>query len=729
MKSSNHNSSSGNLHKRIKAYSAMAGAFVTLTPASQAAVVHTEIDPDTMIFSGTTLFIDLNGDQINDISLMAESDSTFYTGTSVQLNLAMAFVGSGNAIAGASSTYSTFGGSTTTYQIAYGLNPGIPISNSMSFNSGTEPHVLGQYLVSYGTWMGNFVDVVDKFLGVRFLINGNVHYGWVRLDVELSGASAPKITVKGYAYEDVPNTQIATSLINSVLSDAVSNLGVADVADNGNGQDLSVSFDKAGDESKVGEYRVIVVKSADAAGFDLTAANIVAASNYTPIVPNGGNISQVLTSTAKDKDGDLIANQEAYKVFVLSVADGVNATINELSTASLEITLTAIQLCQEQNIAINPGWNMVSTYITPDTPDVLSMVSAISTDILLVKNGQGLAAIPAFAINSIGDWNVLEGYKIKSSNVTTLVVGCQQVDPVANAIILPPGWSIIAYLRTTPLDAAAALAGIAANALLVKNSLGSAYIPAFGINTIGDLMPGQGYQVKMNGLDTLTYAANDSTGKMSLAGNYSNPTEPTYFNIFNKHTGHNSTIIVPASAVNGLQPGDEIGVFNEDNQLSGSGVFEGGNMAITVWGDDPTTAETEGLKVGDKLNYKIWRRHNGAFSSTFAYSWGPGQYENDGISLLKKLQPFPENNTTEPSINIYPNPFYDQIVIDLVTSKTETLNIAVFDIYGKRIMENRTNITKGLNSKKLDLSGLSSGVHFVVFRTNNYVNSIKVERY
>ncbi len=51
----------------------------------------------------------------------------------------------------------------------------------------------------------------NKYLGVRFLLNGQTHYGWVRLTVATnSDRNGPPLTatITGYAYETVPNTAI-----------------------------------------------------------------------------------------------------------------------------------------------------------------------------------------------------------------------------------------------------------------------------------------------------------------------------------------------------------------------------------------------------------------------------------------------------------------------------------------------------------------------------------------
>lgn len=58
-----------------------------------------------------------------------------------------------------------------------------------------------------GKWDGNGK---DRYLGIRFLINGKTHYGWIRLTVTIpSNAKAfMTATITGYAYETIPNKPI-----------------------------------------------------------------------------------------------------------------------------------------------------------------------------------------------------------------------------------------------------------------------------------------------------------------------------------------------------------------------------------------------------------------------------------------------------------------------------------------------------------------------------------------
>jgi len=57
---------------------------------------------------------------------------------------------------------------------------------------------------------GPWVRVHDRYLGLKFLINGKVHYGWARLNSEakhwyIGGTWA---TLTGYAYETIPGKPI-----------------------------------------------------------------------------------------------------------------------------------------------------------------------------------------------------------------------------------------------------------------------------------------------------------------------------------------------------------------------------------------------------------------------------------------------------------------------------------------------------------------------------------------
>ncbi len=127
-------------------------------------------------------------------------------------------------------------------------------------------------------------------------------------------------------------------------TDSVTAIGVADIANNGNGSDLEVAFTEVSDTALIDEYRIIVVKSSKATAFDLDSANNVVLANYTSVTPqsNGGNLNISLSAGATDSDGDNIVNGVSYKAFVLSVGKAFVTNGNNLSAESSEITLKTV---------------------------------------------------------------------------------------------------------------------------------------------------------------------------------------------------------------------------------------------------------------------------------------------------------------------------------------------------------------------------------------------------
>ena len=88
-------------------------------------------------------------------------------------------------------------------------------------------------------------------------------------------------------------------------------------------------------------------------------------------------------------------------------------------------------------------------------------------------------------------------------------------DSIANfsspiSIDILEGWNIIGYTLDEAQDAAATFEAIVEHILIVKNNNADVYWPEFGFNGIGDLIPGQGYQIKVTqAIDAFMYPKTD----------------------------------------------------------------------------------------------------------------------------------------------------------------------------------------------------------------------------
>jgi hypothetical protein len=80
----------------------------------------------------------------------------------------------------------------------------------MAFRSGPD----GAY--SYGSWL----EVSNRYLGLKFKIDGQVHYGWARLSTKSSRGSRIVALLTGYAYETEADKPIIAGDTGGVADDA-----------------------------------------------------------------------------------------------------------------------------------------------------------------------------------------------------------------------------------------------------------------------------------------------------------------------------------------------------------------------------------------------------------------------------------------------------------------------------------------------------------------------------
>ena len=87
-----------------------------------------------------------------------------------------------------------------------------------------------------------------------------------------------------------------------------------------------------------------------------------------------------------------------------------------------------------------------------------------------------------------------------------------------------------------------------------------------------------------------------------------------------------------------LSIGDEIAAYDQRSRSIGSTVYEGSNLALTVWGDDMTTDEKDGLLEGERIIFRLWNSINST-EQAIDIKWeeGAGVYSTDGISVAGQI--------------------------------------------------------------------------------------------
>ncbi|MBT3208012.1 MAG: hypothetical protein HN704_06750 [Bacteroidetes bacterium] len=162
----------------------------------------------------------------------------------------------------------------------------------------------------------------------------------------------------------------------------------------------------------------------------------------------------------------------------------------------------------KQFIDLLEGWSIISTYIDADFPNFDSVFSEIDTNLIIMKDEAGLVYWPLYNINNIGDLSIGEGYQVKMDTFKILEVAGIPVVPETTPVNLLAGWNILGYLRQNSGAIDTILTGISQNIIMAKSGVGLVYWPLYGINNIGNMNPGEGYQIKMLASDTLLYPPN-----------------------------------------------------------------------------------------------------------------------------------------------------------------------------------------------------------------------------
>ena len=83
--------------------------------------------------------------------------------------------------------------------------------------------------------------------------------------------------------------------------------------------------------------------------------------------------------------------------------------------------------------------------------------------------------------------------------------------------------------------------------------------------------------------------------------------------------------------------------------------------------------------------------------------------------------------SVESKIIAFPNPFYDEITLDIASETTGEMLIVVSDVTGKQLMQRKVMVEKGFTTEKLKLNaGLPRGLYIIKTQIGGYTQFIKM---
>ena len=166
-----------------------------------------------------------------------------------------------------------------------------------------------------------------------------------------------------------------------------------------------------------------------------------------------------------------------------------------------------------QELYFPEGWSMFSTYMDTwlNTIPLLLDNLVDNNYIEIVKNNNGEAYLPEWDYDGIGQINLGSAYQIKTNSSCELLICGDYIDNDLYPIALTSGWNMMGYLRLESANTELVLNDLTQNNNLViaKDDFGNAFLPEWDYNGIGEMLPGKGYQLKVNEDIVFNYLSND----------------------------------------------------------------------------------------------------------------------------------------------------------------------------------------------------------------------------
>jgi hypothetical protein len=196
------------LHQHLHMYALGATAagvsMLALAQPGEAEIIYTP----TQVYIGQSEYdLDLTGDGTIDFKLQVWSSSIGSGAGIFQNLLRVGHPQAGNGV----------------YPPA--LRAGASIGPNAGFSSGDYWIVLANGTRFYSNWPkrrfscnGSWKDKSGRYLGLRFMINGETHYGWARLTTTCR-RGVINATLTGYAYETIPNQGLEAGKKKGKLED------------------------------------------------------------------------------------------------------------------------------------------------------------------------------------------------------------------------------------------------------------------------------------------------------------------------------------------------------------------------------------------------------------------------------------------------------------------------------------------------------------------------------
>jgi hypothetical protein len=416
--------------------------------------------------------------------------------------------------------------------------------------------------------------------------------------------------------------------------------------------------------------------------------------------------------------GDYLFEEVEPGIYDYSVElDGYITADGQVEVVDQDVEVTVQLEIIGQLVEMTQGWSLISSYQNPES-NALEDIFAdqiLNENLIIMLNGEGFFW-PGQNINTLGDWNPYNGYKVKMNEPGFANIMGEMVED--KTVALSQGINYLPVLSEVPYDAMSIFQQIEDELLFAFDLVNElVYWPAGGLNMFEVLEPGMAYLVGMSAPGTVTFGEPD--GKY-FAEAHSAKVVDGPWEI--KRTGNAHLVSIPVNAFeNGLESGDIVAAFSNEAQCVGMVRYNGesNNLGLVVYGDDLTTQQVDGMPENESMQFRL-RRMNTNETIDISPVWNKGMpnsgfFTENGLSavLTFKYETFGTGTPEIASVNIYPNPAKEEVFVQI--NAFENARIEIIDQVGQIVMDQFVQ----QNESRLDVSNLRSGIYLVRITTND----------
>ena len=355
------------------------------------------------------------------------------------------------------------------------------------------------------------------------------------------------------------------------------------------------------------------------------------------------------------------------------------------------------------------GWGGISSNLEPGKISMEALFAPVNNNLVILLGKSGLYW-PEFDINTLGEWNTHQGYKIKLTGSSYFVFeGAQLAD---KTYAFEPGTAFVPVLSSEAVNVADLIVPLGnAVEFMFDIKTGDVYWPAGGVipgieGALEVLTPGYAYLTRFTQSGTIDF---DGKFSKAAAAKTFKPENNSSWNDVTA-TGEQHIIAISQQALAMLQAGDAVGMFDANGLCTGMATFTGTEtvLPLVVYGDDNTTDALDGMTEEQTMQCRIFRNgvaEHVALVYNSAFANADGLFATNGLSVIDGFK----FGATGIGVNgssavIYPNPSVG--LINIVTD--QPCDVTITNAQGQLMYQGEVTQRAVIN-----LQQQPKGVYFV----------------